>query len=330
MRRRIDAPQEEGALSLLTPFAAFLLAQSIHCSGVVAVLVSALVLAYASPYVIRARSRLQTFAFWDLATFLINGSLWVFVGVQMPKAVRGIAGVDGGVRHAVLMALAIIGVIVATRFACIESITALLRTVDRRAIQRTRRVDWRQRVVSGWAGFRGAVSLAAALAVPMTTHSGAAFPDRNLIIFVVCIVILVTVLVQGSTLTDVVRWARMPEDVSRAHELQLARCRGAQAALEALPVVAGEVGASEELVRRLRKEYEEHAALVEAGDAEGSNEVTERNDLLRRVRLGVLEHKRRAITELRDQNRIDDIILREVQSVMDLEEVRLLEPADTG
>ena len=83
-------------------------------------------------------------------------------------------------------------------------------------------------------------------------------------------------------------------------------------------------------MRRLRKEYEEHAALVEAGDdADGPNEVAERNDLLRRVRLGVLEHKRRAITELRDQNRIDDIILRELQSVMDLEEVRLLEPADT-
>jgi len=118
-------------------------------------------------------------------------------------------------------------------------------------------------------------------------------------------------------------------DRSQPADLRDHRCRGAQAALEALPVVAAEVGASEELVRRLRKEYEEHAALVEAGDAEGSNEVTERNDLLRRVRLGVLEHKRRAITELRDQNRIDDIILRELQSVMDLEEVRLLEPADT-
>jgi monovalent cation/hydrogen antiporter len=330
VRRRIDAPQEEGAMSLLTPFAAFLLAQTIHCSGVVAVLVSALVLAYASPHVVRARSRLQTYAFWDLATFLINGSLWVFVGVQMPNAVRGIAGVDGGIRHAALLALAVTGVIVAARFVFSELFTVLLRAVDRRAVQRTRRVSWRQRMVSRWAGFRGAVSLAAALAVPMTTHSGAPFPDRNLIIFVVCVVILVTVLVQGSTLPDVVRWARMPEDVSRAEELQLARCRGTQAALEALPVVAGEIGASEELVRRLRKEYEEHAALVEAGaDADAPNEVAERNDLIRRVRLGVLEHKRRAITELRDQNRIDDIILRELQSVMDLEEVRLLEPADT-
>jgi monovalent cation/hydrogen antiporter len=330
VRRRIDAPQEEGALSLLTPFAAFLLAQTIHSSGVVAVLVSALVIAYASPHVIRARSRLQTFAFWDLATFLINGSLWVFVGVQMPHAVRGIARVDGGLGHAALLALAVTGVVVATRFVFSDLFTFFLRAVDRRAVQRTHRVPWRQRVVSRWAGFRGAVSLAAALAVPMTTRGGAPFPDRSLIIFVVCVVILVTVLVQGSTLPDIVRWARLPEDTSRADELQLARCRGTQAALEALPVVGSELGASDELLRRLKKEYEEHAALVEAGgDAAGPNEVAERNDLLRRVRLGVLEHKRRAITELRDQDRIDDIVLREVQSVMDLEEVRLLQPADT-
>ena len=99
VRQRLDAPQEEAALSLLTPFAAFLLANAIDCSGVVAVLVSALVLAYVSPRVIRARSRLVSFAFWDIATFLINGSLWVFVGVQLPGAVRGISRVDGGVQH---------------------------------------------------------------------------------------------------------------------------------------------------------------------------------------------------------------------------------------
>lgn len=83
-------------MSVLTPFAAFLLAQAIHCSGVVAVLVAALVVTYIGPRVIRARSRLQTFAFWDLSTFLVNGSLWVFVGVQIPAAVRGISAVDGG------------------------------------------------------------------------------------------------------------------------------------------------------------------------------------------------------------------------------------------
>jgi CPA1 family monovalent cation:H+ antiporter len=328
LRRRIDAPLEEGALSLLTPFAAFLLAQTFECSGVVAVLVSALVITYVSPRVIRARSRLQSFAFWDISTFLINGSLWVFVGVQIPGAIRGIAGLDGGLRHATYLALAVTGAVIVTRFVCVEATTALGRAIDRSMRRQTRHVDFRQRCVTSWAGFRGAVSLAAALAVPLTTHSGAPFPDRNLIIFVVSVVILVTVLVQGSTLPAVVRWARMPEDVAHADELQLARTRAAEVALDALPQVADELGVGPKLRSRLQKEYEEHAALVEAGaDESGNNRLAEAGDLIRQVRLAVLDHKRRAVTELRDQNRIDDIVLRELQATMDLEEVRLLGPA---
>lgn len=330
LRRRLDAPLEEGALSVLTPFAAFLLAETIDCSGVVAVLVAALVITYVGPRVIRARSRLQAFAFWDITTFLINGSLWVFVGVQLPGAVRGISGVDGGLSRAVFLAFAVTGVVIASRVAWVELTTALLRALDRRELQRARRVDWRQRTVSSWAGFRGAVSLAAALAVPMTTRSGAAFPDRNLIIFIVSVVILMTVLVQGSTLPIVVRWAQMPEDVAHAEELRLARTRSAEAALEALPLVAGQLGASEELLRRLQSEFEKHAELVAAeSDSSSTNDLAEKYDLVRQVRLGVLEHKRRAVTDLRDQNRIDDIVLRELQADMDLEEVRLLDPADT-
>ncbi|OSC37657.1 Na+/H+ antiporter [Mycobacterium decipiens] len=330
LRRRIDAPLEEGALSLLTPFAAFLLAQTLECSGVVAVLVSALVLTYVGPKVIRARSRLQAYAFWDIATFLINGSLWVFVGVQIPGAVEHISDANGGIRRATLLALAVTGVVIATRIAWVEITTVLGRAVDRCMKKPTRHVDFRQRCVTSWAGFRGAVSLAAALAVPLTTHSGAPFPDRNLIIFVVSVVILVTVLVQGSSLPAVVRWARMPEDVAHADELALARGRSAEAALQALPTVASELGVGPELLKRLTNEYEEHAALVMAdGDTSAPNDLAARNDLLRRVRLRLLEHQRQAVTALRNQNRIDDIVLRELQMEMDLEEVQLLDPVDT-
>jgi len=330
LRKRIDAPQEEGALSLLTPFAAFLLAQAIDCSGVVAVLVSALVLAYSGPMVIRARSRLLSFGFWDIATFLINGSLWVFVGVQIPGTVRGISNADGGIRHAAYLALAVTGVVIASRIVWGEITTVLLRTIDRRAVQRERRVSWRQRLVTAWAGFRGAVSLAAALAIPTTTLSGAPFPDRSLIIFVVIFVILVTVLVQGSTLPAVVRWAKIPDDVAHAEELQLARTRGTQAALDALPAVADEVGISEELRRGLQKEYEDKAALVLATeDGSTNHRLVKGKEKVRRVRLGVLEYKRREITALRNQNLIDDIVLRELQAEMDLEEVQLLNAADS-
>ena len=190
----------------------------------------------------------------------------------------------------------------------------LLRIVDRREVQRARRVDWRQRAVTGWAGFRGAVSLAAAIAVPTTTHSGAPFPDRSLIIFVVSFVILMTVLVQGSTLPAVVRWARIPDDVAHAEELRLARARGAQAALDALPVVAAEVGVSEELQNRLQRNTKRHAALVMAGgdgSAERQLARAQRSDSAGapgRARTQAPRHHR-----LRDQRRIDDIVLLELQ-----------------
>lgn len=330
LRRRIDAPLEEGALSLLTPFAAFLLAETTHCSGVVAVLVSALTLTYVSPRVIRARSRLQSFAFWDITTFLLNGSLWVFVGVQIPNAMHGIANVHGGIRNAIYLAFAVCGVVIATRFFWVELTTFLGLAIDRTTNRPTRHVPFRQRSVTSWAGFRGAVSLAAALAVPLETHSGAPFPDRSLIIFVVSVVILVTVLVQGSTLPLVVRWAHLPEDVARAEEVQLARTRGAEVALEVLPQVAAEVGVGPKLMARLQKEYEEKARLAEADgdDSNDSNHLTEARDKIREVHLRVLERKRQAITELRNQRQIDDIVLREIQQTMDLEEVRLLGPAD--
>ena len=165
---------------MLTPFAAFLLAQTMHCSGVVAVMVSALMLAYVSPRVIRARSRLQSFAFWDISTFLINGSLWVFVGVQIPGAVRGIAHVDGGLRHAVLLALAVTGVVIVTRLPGWKSPPCCF-------------VLWTGARCSAAVASAGASApcpagrdSAARCHLPRrspsrrTTHSGAPFPDRNL------------------------------------------------------------------------------------------------------------------------------------------------------
>ncbi len=121
----------------------------------------------------------------------------------------------------------------------------------------------------------------------------------------------------------------MPEDVAHAEELQLARSVGAQAALEALPVVAGQLGVGPKLLSRLQKEYEEHAAVVMANDDNATTSgLAEKSELVRRVRLGVLQHQRRAVTALRNQNRIDDIVLRELQVELDLQEVQLLDAGD--
>ena len=153
LRRWAKDARVEIILSLLTPFAAFLLAQSLHCSGVVAVMVSALMLAYFGPVVIRARSRLLSFGFWDISTFMINGSLWVFVGVQIPGAIHGIYHVDGGLRRAVYLALAVTGVIIVTRIVWVEVSTLLGRAVDaslHRPNDNSRMGGWIRRFLRGW------------------------------------------------------------------------------------------------------------------------------------------------------------------------------------
>ncbi|MGY1592239.1 Na+/H+ antiporter [Geodermatophilus sp. SYSU D00708] len=325
VRRRLDDPLREGALSVVTPFAAFLLAELVHASGVVAVVTAGLLLTHAGPRIIRARSRVQAYAFWDLSTFLVNGSLFVLVGVQIPGVVRDLE--DGQRARAVLFALAVTAVVVLTRLVWVLAVPYVIRALDRRPAQRLRRVPWRARVASGWAGFRGAVSLAAALAVPAAVGADEPFPDRDLIVFTTAIVILLTIVVQGTTLPAVVRWARLPEDTARGEELRLARTRATEAALDALPRVAERLGVDGDLLDRVRTEHQQHARDLEVEFSPDGDGGADERELDRRLRLGLLQHKRQAVIALRDAGEIDDIVLREVQASLDIEEVRLLGPA---
>ncbi|MCO1598967.1 Na+/H+ antiporter [Micromonospora sp. RHAY321] len=319
IRKRLDDPLREGALSVLTPFAAFLLADAVHASGVLAVVVAGLMLAYAGPRVIRARSRVLAYAFWDLSTFLINGGLFVLLGTQIPQAVKRITSTSP--TRAVVIVAVVTVVIVGTRLAMVYLTAESAKLLRRRMVDATRGPSgWRVGTVAGWSGFRGAVSLAAALAVPTTTAAGAPVPERDLIIFVTALVIVLIMLVQGTTLPLVVRWAGLGGDPERADELRQARQRATEAGLAALPQVAAEIGAGEETVRRLEAEYQQHLDDVN----EGGDRSAEERRLERKLRLGVLEHKRREITRLRDRREIDDLVLLDLQSALDNEEIRLL------
>lgn len=326
VRRRLDDPLREGALSVLTPFVAFLLAEFVHASGVLAVVVVGLMLSYAAPRVIRARSRVLAYGFWDLATFLINGSLFVLLGLQIPRALRAVTSLS--VQRALVVGVVATGVVVLTRMLWIHLAAFAFLVVDRRAAQQDERVNWRVRTALGWAGFRGAVSLAAALAVPVTTPTGTPVRERDLIIFATAVVILLTMLIQGPTLPAVVGWAGLVGDSRRLGELRLARTRATEAALAALPDVADRLGAAPDAVDRIRADYEQ--SLDDVRSADEGRAAERARELDRRLRLAVLEHKRREITRLRDSNEIDDIVLREVQAVLDIEEIRLLgpEPSD--
>ncbi|MFC9956044.1 cation:proton antiporter [Streptomyces nigra] len=268
----------------------------------------------AGPSLGRAAARRQTEAFWSLAMYLLNGALFVLVGLEAQAAVRALSGT--ALTEAVVMVVAVACALVIVRFLFLFTTVYTIRALDRRPQQRGRRMSHRARAVSALAGFRGAVSLALALSVPYTLDSGTPFPDRDTIVFVTAGVVVATLVVQGLVLPAVARWAQLPQDTDSEQELALARTTASRAALDALPSTAADLGTDAETVERLKTEYETHLSAAQAATAASDPESA---PLLRRrrqetsLRLALLEHKRSAVIALRDGHRIDDTVLLRMQ-----------------
>jgi monovalent cation/hydrogen antiporter len=350
---------------LLIPFASYLLAELIHASGVLAVVVAGLIVAYTSARISTAASRRQTESVWPLGSYLLNGSLFVLIGLEVQAVADELGAGQSG--RLLLIVVAVWAGLILVRFLFQSASVSLIRLLDRRPSQRARRMSYRARVVSSFAGFRGAISLAIALSVPATVESGEPFPPRDDIIFVTAGVIVLTLLVQGPLLPAVVGWARLPEDTATDQELRLAELAITTTAVTALPELAEEQGISEEVRERLIRDYDEHLRLVEANghppapqsDAgvEGLESLLDdgasadisadavlparrvgvseqspltRNEEYTRFRLALLDRKREVLLRLRHEGTIDDAVARRVQTRLDIEELRLtgVEPID--
>ena len=299
----------ENTVSVLTPLLAYLVAETAHVSGVVAVVVCGLILTHYSPRTVSARTRTQARGFWQLA----NGALFLLVGLQAHQILADLGANPWPVLgFGVLIAVVVIGV----RLLWVYTTPYLIRAIDRRPYQRTLRVGARQRLASGWAGFRGAVSLAAALALP----PGEEFDyPRAVLIAVTLVVIVVTLVVQGLTLPAVVRFARLPADPSELEEERLAERTMSEAGARYLEPVAERLGTPEDIVARVRQQYEESHAIRPDG-ATGPAWADGSEGELRRA---LIAKKREAVIRLRDAGSIDDTILRRMQDRLDIEELRL-------
>jgi CPA1 family monovalent cation:H+ antiporter len=220
-----------------------------------------------------------------------------------------------------LISAAVIG----TRIAWTFTVPYLIRAVDRRPQQRLRRLGARPRMVNAAAGFRGAVSMAAALAVPETIGDGGPFPDRDIIIFVTSGVIVVTLVLQGLLLPLVIRWARLPYDSSVEEERLLAEITATSEALEVIPRVAADLGIDEAVIARTLAEYDTHLRLLRARQdgAEPEEQIDHTEHDYAILRLELLSRKRASVIRLRDERRIDDTVLRQIQARLDIEELRL-------
>jgi hypothetical protein len=284
--------------------------------------VSGLMMSRIGPRVVRASTRRQAQAFLSLSTFLLNGALFVLIGLELHSAVSGLPGFD--LTRGLILVVGVSAVVIGLRFFFLFATAYLISLLDRRPQQRLRRVSNRARVVSGVAGFRGAVSLAAALAVPQTVASGGPFPGRHMIIFVTAGVIVVTLVVQALLLPTVVRWARLPRDTHIEQERQLAETVAAEEALSAMPQLAAGLSTQPDVVDRIRHEYEDNLLVLRANHSGANDDPALRHDRhYTALRLALLTHKRSTLIRLRDEHRIDDTVLRQVQAALDTEELHL-------
>ncbi|MCO8277939.1 Na+/H+ antiporter [Actinoplanes sp. TRM 88003] len=310
VRRRVTDPFQHSILALATPLVAYLVAEAVEASGVLAVVVSGLWVSRASPRLFSAETRQYVGTVMGFLTALANAALFVLVGLEVQSAVRELSTFD--LTKALLAVAAVSAAVIGVRFAWMFTSPYVIRLIDRRPVQRTRRIGAKPRTVVAAAGFRGAVSLAAALAVP---HS---LPDRDVIVFVTAGVIAVTLLVQAPLMPRIVRWAGVTDDGSAEQERRRAEITAVEEAIAALPDLAGRTGASAVHADQLREQFQQRLDLLR-GDGSGAQGVARD----REVRLAALAHKRATVIRLRDEGTIDDEVLQQILEGLDFEEVQL-------
>jgi monovalent cation/hydrogen antiporter len=324
IRRRLDDTPTELTISLFTAYAAFIPADELGLSGVLAAVTTGLYLGWRAPEVASPQTRLQGFALWEILVFLLNATLFILIGLQLPVIVDALEGRSAGevIGYAALVCATVIG----ARFIWVFTVPYLIRALDRRPQQRARRVGARQRIVTGWAGMRGAVSLAAALALPLETDAGAPLPDRDLILFITFALILVTVVGQGLTLPALIRRLGVREsgEEEEAEEVR-ARLVASRAALERLDELVGEDWTRDDTIERVRGVYQfrQRRFKVRAGKVEDDDGIEDRSIAFQRLMHELYAVQRQALVELRNAGTISSDVMRRIERELDLEESRL-------
>lgn len=322
IRGRISDPQTSITISLLSGYAAFIPADVLGLSGVLAAVTTGLYMGIQGPSIIPARTRLQGFFVWDVLDFLINAILFVLVGLQLRTVVERIPDLPAGTYAG--YAIAISAAVILSRMAWVFTVPYVIRALDRRPSQRERRVGARARLVVGWSGMRGAVSLAAALALPLTTHAGDPFPQRDLIIFLTFGVIFATLVIQGLTLPALIRRTGITRPQDEDDEELRARLIATKAALAELDVLDREEWTREDTIERMRNlyAYRKRRFAARAGKIEDDG-YEDRSLAYQQIVQMVLGAQRDALVNLRNEGQISNEVMNRVIQELDLEESRL-------
>jgi CPA1 family monovalent cation:H+ antiporter len=338
LRSRLADPLVETAVPIFAPFAAYLIAESLHASGVIAVVISGLYLGYRSVQS-GALTRVLSGSFWKVTVFVLESVVFLLIGLQLPLILDALSTRSWGALA--WYAVAVFLTVVVARFVWVFPTASLRRGGFRRRVldsrgmpaargQQRPPIPWRLRFILSWAGMRGVVSLAAAFAIPFTTHDGAPFPERDLLLFLTFTTVLGTLLIQGLTFPALIRRLGVGSEEERYADTvaeAAAQHAAARAALDRLEELAAvePSHAREEIVQRLRGHAEQRqlGAWERLGGGTGPEGEEVPTATYRRLRREMLAAEREVFIRFRDERRIDDEVLRRVLRELDLEEVML-------
>ncbi|MDJ0364996.1 Na+/H+ antiporter [Hymenobacter sp. H14-R3] len=309
------------SLSLLTPYAAYLVAETAHGSGVLAVVVSALFVSQYTARIFNHEGRLQVLAVWDSLTFLLNGLVFILIGLQLPAVLDGVAP---DLRwpmlgYGLLVSVAIIG----ARMLWAYPTTYLTRLLGRFSDSIQPGLSVKEVTLVSWGGMRGVLSLAAALALPLTLPSGAAFPQRNPILLLTFIVILVSLLVQGLTLRPLIGWLGLEPDTQAEREEQEVRISMAHRTVEYLssPEAAGQ--APPEIMARMQHRYAQRLERLRLRTNSPEDVQPATLTPFQQLQEVLIHFERGVLDNMRKERHISEEVLRKLENELDLEEGRL-------
>jgi Na+/H+ antiporter len=316
VRKRLDNPPAEVTISLLTGYFAFIPADLLGVSAVIAAVTVGIYMGWHTPELTTAQVRLQGVAVWEIVQYLLNALLFVLIGLQLPIIVDALGEIPNArlIGYAALVSATLLVV----RFLWVLVVLQLPKWLAGQG------ASLRGCFFITWAGMRGAVSLAAALALPLTTDDEVPFPARDLIVFLTFAVIVVTLVGQGLTLPLVIRRMRLEDDGAEGREEAKARIRAAEAAVARLEELIDEPWVREDTAERVRGAYRFRTDRFRARFDDGDDgEIESRSQDYQRLRRELLDAERGAILDLRRAGIISNEVWYRVERDLDLEDQRL-------
>jgi len=307
----------EVLMTLAVPYITYILAETLHVSGVLAVVAAGLVRGRYAPEIVSAEMRIIARSVWNLLAFLLTSLVFILIGLQLSGIVGRLAGYTAS--ELALYATLVSVVAIAVRFAWIYPATYLPRLVSATLRSRDPAPTEQELFIMSWCGMRGIVSLAAALALPLALEGGGPFPFRDLIIFLTFVVIAVTLVIQGLSLGPLIRVLRVGTDWSEHEEEQHARFALGKAAIAAIGELAAKENIPEEIAERIRAEFAEKVRIAPPG----GHILSGGADVAKRLRSAAIRAERQELIRIWRENKISDDVLHHLEEDLDYQESRL-------